>query len=418
MSLRNFVILILLLGGIVESRAQQVDLYPYFPSSFEKDNWKGRVDVFASERSGSDSFTNAFFDEITKSGYLSPEMKNEQIQKFNGDILTATQRSVGGGAYFKSKKVFYYVGVEHQYVLDTRINENVAKLLLLGNEPFAGETLQIGSSDYTSIYFNRLMGGVGYELDKGEMKHTFFGKIGFASGQNYEEIKLHESSFYTHPDGDYLDVAVAAETRIGDTVWAAVFDINGLGASLDISYTLSKEKDYYLNFTAKNMGFISWNKNTYVSSVDTAFRFEGVGTDTTTSGEIPDDYSYSSLRDLIFTNAESSSFTSSLPIILSLSGGKYFSGDQFYTGINFNYYPTMAASYYLEVFGTWNYKNKFQLTPIFSYSSFNRFNVGLSVSVNIASRVYLQAGTAFLDSYISRDSYLASGGFLRAVFVW
>ena len=397
----------------------QADMYPYYPAQTQKTDWKIRVDVFGSEASQSNTFTNTFFNEVTSSGYLSPELKNEQLDKLNGGVLTGTKRSIGGGVFINSRKVFYYVGVEHQHILDSRIDENLIKLLLLGNKPFAGTTLNIGSSVYTSTYFNRLMGGVGYELKQDNKSHTFFGKLALTSGQNYDNIQVDQASLYTHPDGDYLDMTVKANTQLSDTVWAGIFDINGIGLSLDLSYVLEKEKDFFVGFSAKNLGFINWNGNTFSAAIDTSFIFEGVSNDTNNiSGEeIPDDYSYKNLRRILFTNPDGSSFTKGLPVILNLNAGKYFSGDQFYAGLNFSLYPTLEANYQVEVFGTWNYKHILQLTPIISYSSYEKVNFGLSVGVKPFKNIYVQLGTAYLDSFFNGDASAGKGGFVRLVYV-
>lgn len=412
-------ILFLIVGLSLWSPAQQADLYPYFPAAYSDGDWKGRVDVFWNERSASNSFTNEFLNTIRSSGYLDPEMKNKQISQLEDKVLTGNIRSAGAGVFLKGEKLFYYAGVEHQQVLDTRLDDKLIQLLMLGNKPFAGETLAIESSDYTNTYFNRILAGVGYEMDKGDLTHTFFGKAAFTSGQNYEDIHVDQASLYTHPDGDYLDVGIKADTRLGDTVWADVFTVNGLGASVDLSYTLQKENDFYVSFTAKNLGFITWNRNPYAASVDTSFHFEGVSADTSSAeGGIPDDFSYKNLRSLIFKNPDDTPFTTGLPVKLNLNGGKYFSDGRYYAGANLCFYPALQASYFIEVFGTWNYHDRFQLTPIFSYSSYGRMNVGLSASVKVGNNLYLQAGTAFLDSYLNRDASVASGGFVKAVVVW
>jgi len=415
--LTGILILIVIMGRL--SFAQQAELNPYFPSQVRQTDWKTRVDIWGSEDSRSNSFTNNFFNDVTSSGYLDPGLKNEQIDKLHGDVLTGTLRSVGGGVFMNSKKVFYYIGVEHQHILDSRIDDNLIKLLLLGNKPFAGSTLNIGNSNYTSIYINRLLGGVGYALQQENKTHTFFGKLGFTSGQNYDNINVDHASLYTHPDGDFLDMTVNASTKLSDTVWADLFDINGLGLSLDLSYAFQKKNEYYLSLSAKNLGFINWNSNTFSAQIDTSFRFEGVNMDTTAGSneEIPDDYSYNNLRRVLFKNPDGSPFTTSLPVILNLKAGKYFAGDQFYTGINFYFYPTLEAGYHLELFGTWNYNHIFQLTPIFSYSSYNKINVGLGVGVKLSDNVYIRAGTAYLDSFFDGSSPAGRGGFVRLVYI-
>lgn len=403
-------------GGAV---AQQAGLNPYFPAQTLKDGWKMRAEVFASDESNSNTFTNAFVREITRSGYLDQQMKEDQLKRMNGHILTGTLQSIGGGVYFRSGKLFYYTGLEHQHILDSRIGSDLARVLMLGNKPFAGTTMEVPESEYNNVYFNRLALGAGYTREGEGGSHSFVLKASLTSGQNYDQVHVDQASMYTHPEGDYLDIAVRADTKVSDTVWAGVFDLNGLGVTLDMEYSLLKEKDFYFAVSAKNLGFINWNGNTFVASADTAFRFEGVAMDTTSSagGGIPDDYSYKNLRSILFRNPEGSSFTTGTPVFLNLTGGKYFGGGKYYAGLNLFYYPTLNANYKIELFGTWNYRSVFHLTPIVTYSAYRKVHFGLAAGVNLGDNFRLQAGTNYLDSYFIGDHPAGRGGFIKLVFL-
>ena len=399
--------------------AQQADLYPYFPGQTLDDDWKFRADIFAAEESNSNTFTNAFVREITRSGHIDQQMKEDQLDRMNGHILTGTVRSIGGGAFFQSKKLFYYAGAEHQHMLDSRIGSDLAKLLLLGNKPFAGSILEVPSSDYTNVYFNRLMLGAGYTLEGEGKSHAFFLKAGLTSGQNYDYIHVEKATMYTHPDGDYLDLVVQADTRLSDTVWAGVFDFNGFGVTFDLAYTLHAAQDYYIGMTVKNLGFINWNGNTFTASVDTAFRFEGISMDTTASsnGALPNDYSYNNLRRILFKDPDGSSFSEATPVILNLSGGKYFAEGKYYAGINAFYYPAFDANFKIELFGTWNHSSLFQLTPIVTYSAYQKIHFGLAAGLKMGNNFRLQAGSNYLDSFFIGDHPAGRGGFVRLIYM-
>jgi hypothetical protein len=398
--------------------AQQAELYPYFPAQTLTDDWKVRAGAFIGEESNSNTFTNNFINEVTGSGYIGPELKEEQLDKMNGDILTGTLRSIGGGVYIRSKNLFYYAGIEHQQILDSRIGSELARLLMLGNKPFAGTTLEVPASDYTNVYFNRLVGGVGYTLQKESASHGFFALAGITSGQNYDQIHVDQASLYTHPDGDYLDLSVQANTQVSDTVWADVFDFNGFGLTFDLNYSLHKDNDYYAGITVKNIGFINWNGNTFTASVDTAFRFEGVSMDTTgTGGNVPDDYSYKNLRRILFKNPESAPFSKGTPIILNVTGGKYFADGKFYAGINAFIYPSLDANYKVELFGTWNHRSVFQLTPIVAFGAYQQVHFGLAAGLKLGKSFRVQAGSSYLDSFFIGNHPAGRGGFVRLVYI-
>lgn len=395
---------------------------PYFPKEIGSSDWKYQISAFAQQDANSNTFTNEFFNEVNKSGYISSDLIDKQIENMSGKILSGQITSIGLNALINSKKLagkrYFIVGYEHQHFLDSYLDEDLVKLLLKGNKQFAGESIQIPASRYYNNYFNQLKGGVGFRMENGEAVQHFAFTLGFATGQNYDFVEVKNSSIYTHPDGDYLDIAVNANTKVSDTVWAEVYQVNGLGLSTNLEYSFSKSNNFHFDVNLKNLGFINWNGNTFMGSVDTTIRFEGVNMDTTSSqGDLPEDYSYNSLRNMIFKNPESGSFTDVLPMSFRLSGGKYFSEGKFYAGLSATYFPTLKASFSTELFGTWNHKDVFYLTPIVRYSQYEQFNFGLSIGLKIIDKIHIYAGSAYLNSFFDKNANLGSGGFIRLTFV-
>ena len=396
---------------------------PYYPGEITPSSgWKFQISAFARQDANSNTFTNEFFNEINRSGYISNSLINKQVENMSGKILSGQITSIGLNALINSKKTvgkrYFIIGFEYQHFLDSYIDEDLTRLLLQGNKPFAGQTIQIPGSRYYNNYFNQLKGGMGFRIEKGGYIQHFAFTLGINAGQNYDFIEVNNSSVYTHPDGDYLDIAVNAHTRISDTVWAEVYQVNGLGLSTNIEYAISKANNFHVDLNLKNIGFINWNGNTFMGSVDTAFVFEGISNDTTSGqGDLPEDYSYNSLRSTIFSNPETGSFTDALPVSLRLSAGKYFSGGKFYTGLSATYYPTLEATYFLELFGTWNHKDMFYLTPIIKYSQYGSVNVGLGVGFKIADKIHIYAGSSYLNSFLDKNAKLGSGGFVRLTFI-
>jgi len=400
-------ILFTLILGIflLNSFGQGNHMNPYFPDDFTKrSDWKFGITVYGSQEAGSNSFTNEFFNTINNSEFISEDLIDSQIDNMSGSILSGQISSIGFDALLNSKNKpgdqYIHFGFEHQHFLDTYLDQDLVKLVMKGNKPFAGETLYFDDSKYYNVYFNRIKGGMGHIFGSADAYHRVTWSLGFNVGQNFDFINVENSSLYTDPQGDYLDITAIAETKLSDTVWAEVYQINGLGGSVDLDYSYTKTENFHIDFSLKNLGVLFWNGNTFTGTIDTTFRFEGISNDTVNSGndDLPDDYSYNGLRRLIFTDPESSTFSDMLPLSLRLSAGKYISGENFYIGFNTSLYPTLKAIYNFEVFGTWNYKSIFYLTPVVKYGSYNNFNFGLSLGVKVAKKLHIYAGTAYLNS--------------------
>jgi len=413
-------ILLILVLTTSSINAQQPNYNPYFPVDMSSKDWNFATHVYYDNHNNSNSLSNEFSFALNNSEYIDKDLKDRQMSEIDGAVLANRTFKAAAGVWLNSKKqnnIFYYFGIDGQQVLDGSVDENLVGLALYGNKPYAGEKLDISNTEYMSIYFNRIKLGMGKTFGEGNIKHTFSGILGITAGQNYDYLNVQNASFYTHPDGDYLDMHVQAETQLGDTVWGDIFAINGLGASLDLHYSLQKEKDFFFALNIQNLGFINWNKSPFSATADTNIYFEGIDNDSTNTQQIPNDYSYGNFRDIIFTSPDRSSFSKILPFNINLTGGKFFSEGKFYLGINTTIYPTLIANYRAELFATYNFNDKFQVTPLIGYSSYNKLNVGLSVGAQLWDSVYLRAGTIYLNSMFISDAAAGQGGFVSIVFV-
>jgi len=387
----------------------------YFPADNTGTIKKYQVSAYYSENSNSNSFTNEFYSSFNKSEFISDDLKNRQIKNLKSPVLTGDIRNIGFDAFIsssKDKELYYYLGIEHQFMLDVSLDEDIIKLILLGNKPFSGQTLYAPGSKYYSIYFNQMKAGMGKRIEKNGGIHHITGDIALNFGQNYNEFNINNSSLYTDDDGEYLDISAGFDTRVSDTVWAEWYQMKGIGASLDFEYDFDKPGSFHFDVALKNIGFISWTDNSFTGNTDTSFVFTGFEFDTTNSGT-GNDFSANSIRDILFSDINSGNFTAFLPLRLTFSVGKYFSSGKGYAGIRGNIYPTLNAIFHLEAFATYNINNLIQLSPVIAYSSYKKVNFGLFMGVSVGRNFNIQIGSAYLNSLFGNDSLLGKGGFIR-----
>jgi hypothetical protein len=409
---RIFTILFLII--VLSPSYGQIRLFNrYYPADNTDTIRKLQVSASFSEGSNSNSFTNEFYSSFNKSEFINDDLKNRQIGNLKSPVLTGDIRNIGIDAFFasgKNQNTYYYIGIEHQYYLNTSLDEDVIKLILLGNKPFAGQTLSVPDSKYYSIYFNQVKGGMGHRIDKPGGIHHITGNIAVNFGQNYNELLMKNSSLYTDVNGEYLNIDAEFNTHLSDTVWAEWYDIRGIGASVDFEYDFDKPGNFHFDIAVKNLGFITWTGNSFIGETDTSFVFEGISIDTTGNNG---DLSVNSIRNLIFNNISSANFTTGLPLRLNFSVGKYFASAKGYAGIRGNIYPTFNALFQLEAFASYNIKNIVQLTPVVAYSSYKKVNYGLFVGLSLGKNVNIQLGSAYLNSLFGNNSLLGKGGFIR-----
>jgi hypothetical protein len=398
----------------VNSFAQEALYYTYFPTDINKTDWKYSGHLYYQNHNNSDQLTNEFALAVNNSEYLDHDFKLKQLAKLNGSSYINRLSKGALGAWLRKEKLSFYIGMDFQQVLDGRIDEDLTKLMLMGNAPYAGQTLNFEKTDYMNVYFNRLKLGLSKTIDKTDIQHTFSGMLAFTVGQNYNYTELSSGSAFTQENGTYLDLSIAGETQMSDTVWADIFTFTGYGASLDLDYTLLKKDNFFLSLGVKNLGFINWNKAPYQATADTSIHFSGIEEDG--ENNIPNDFSESSLRNLIFKDVDGSSFSKTLPFHFHLSAGKFMAQSKLYVGINTYFYPSLHYNYRAELFLSWNIGDAVRISPLFAYSSFSKFNIGLAAETTLWEMLSLRAGSSYLNTTFDKESPLGQGFFLSLVF--
>lgn len=402
-------------------KGQQQYEYIYYPQSSQAEKWKIQAQLYYDNHNNSSAFINEFATAINQSKHISSDLKDRQSSVLEPSIISGRTLKSGFDLWLnsknKEKKRSYYFGLDFQQVLDSRIDEDMVNLLFYGNKPYAGKNLNISHTDYRNIYFNRIKAGWSKSFGKEEVEHQVSGILGFTFGQNYEAVQVNNSNLYTQEAGDYLDISIQAETQLADTAWGDVFTINGKGVSLDLHYSAHKEKDFYIGINVGNIGFVSWNKHPFVASADTSFRFSGLENDSTDNPSIPNDFSYDNLRGLIFSNPSHSAFSEVLPFDINVNGGKYLAEGRLYMGVNSVFYPTLIANYRAEIFTTWNYLDIFQVTAIVGYNSYEQFNVGIAVGIDLWDMMQLRAGSSYLNTLFNPKAQVGQGGFISVLLI-
>ena len=400
------------------AKAQHYNFNPYLPTNSKQADWKYAGGIYYDSHLNSSHLTNEFLNHFNQSKYINNNIKDKQLKQLNAPVFNTQSQIFGADFWLKSKddeRFSYYFGFDHQNIIDSKLDPNLIGLLLYGNKQYAGEEINIEQSDYYSTYFNRIKIGGVIDFGQKENKHTITGFINVILGQNHEEININHANIFTQQDGDYIDLSIQAQIELADTNWADIWTVNGLGSSLDVHYSLIKEKDYHIGLSIKNLGFINWHRASFSGTADTSFRYEGI--DPNQNNTNPDSFSYDNLRQIIFKNAKNEAFTKLLPMDIYLTAGKYFSNGKFYTGIATTFYPTLHYSYQTELFFSWNHHDKFHITPILAYNSFEQFTAGLSLGANISKTIIIRVGSSYISSFFSPDQAAAQGGFISLIIV-
>lgn len=398
--MRKIFLYIILLSALpVFSQGYLSDFFPM------EEEFSGKFMIYGDQLANSNSLNNGFLSVLNQSGYLDNETKENQIKMLEENNLFGQVRHIGFEGMIKKNEQLFNFGFQHQSFADAMLSSDIIKAALFGNKEFLGETISIPELQYNSIYLNQLFFGMTHQSVKDQFVQHFNWKINLNFGQNLSRLKIENSSLYTSPDGDALDLDIHLSYLKADSSWNEFYQPAGLGLGGDFYYAIDKPGKFHFHARVGNLGFISWYAYPTNTIVDTAFTFTGVELDTTSGQSFSHPLlSLSLSEDNEFIDVEEiGSSLNFLPLEFSLSSGFFYANQRFYSGFRFLYYPTTLAKPKVEIFTTFNLNNQWFLTPVISSGGFGKTNAGLNIGWKINKNWKLFAGSHHISSFLTSN---------------
>ena len=162
--------------------------------------------------------------------------------------------------------------LRNTYLQSAKLDEGTLNLIFYGNKPFEDQTLQIGPAAYQTWYYTSLDYLFDVRLDTMQSAEI---SVGVMLGHDHNSYRLGESSFYTAPDGEYLDADLNYSLR--DQSRESLV-LNGLGLGLGFHTNIALDHRKSIDIKVSDVGVMFWNRG-YILDVDSAFRFTGAGFD-------------------------------------------------------------------------------------------------------------------------------------------
>lgn len=212
---------------------------------------------------------------FTSTDFLENEDKDRLMSSINGPLRYGyTQRfkleyQQPGYRILDIYKRGQGFSIENKYYNSARISHNLLELILYGNKPYAGKTLELGKTRAETWYYTSLSYHFDVMLDSLQPINI---TVGLNVGHDYSFYLVRQGDLYTEPDGTFLDLDV--DYRMRDRILEAQ-PIAGLGLSVgaEAEFRLSPESSIQLS--VEDLGFIVWTGGRSVDA-DSTFRFEGL----------------------------------------------------------------------------------------------------------------------------------------------
>lgn len=248
-----------------------------------KDSVKVKLGMYTEGMYNSNVMNNSvFYNSVFKNGISRNSFLNMEAR--------ALKRNVAG--IYQSERIFtswkgkatdslsftHFFTIGTSRLINANFSGDLFKLAGLGNKKLAGQKADASRLDLNLMQYTRLQYGRIYQ--KGDL--TFGGGVSFIIGNKYVTAQTKDAWLYTSDIGDSISVRINGSTLESDTSSKLIYDPNGLGAGVDLFFSmpfdLSKKNRYTgtMSVEVNDLGFISWNKETLSRVYDGRFDWPGI----------------------------------------------------------------------------------------------------------------------------------------------
>jgi Family of unknown function (DUF5723) len=279
--------------------------------------------------------------------------------------------------------------INYQYANNRFLHfgDQALKFALSGNAMFENDTIHFNKLVFDNRAYNKLSASL--QRVKKTQHGTWYygGGLSLLQGIQNTHITLDNSSLYTAPDGEWLDVKYKLHYQQSTIGAPNFFAPKGLGGAADLylSYEHKKDNalDYYIRFSATDIGFIRWQRDIAHYDGDSAIRFEGLVINNLLNFSTPSyltNFGKDSLFAILHVTQSGKSYNTVMPMKFALTYGHALCKGKAMMNVGANY--QLLPGYIPQLWGKFSYGCKYGFVPSISasFGGYSYYNVGLELS--------------------------------------
>lgn len=218
-------------------------------------------------------------------------------------------------------------------------NANTIGLVLKGNQPYAGTSVQ--EDDLWGTFTQTRTLGIGSAWKFGDF--SLGARLNLIQGSRFAELDHATFDIYTAPDGEYIDIDAEYDlytTKQGST---GPLKFNGMGAGIDLGFAYQASEKLRLDAALIGAGFTNWNGSQVRDTVQ--LRWEGVSLANLLEDSLPAEIEHQvdSLQGLLFPDTVDAQRRILLPFQVRI-GGSYALGEHGVIGLQLVYVPMRSGA--------------------------------------------------------------------------
>ena len=388
--IKYFFTILLILTVSVASYAQINDLYNYnYLHKIEAK--KHKIDISSNSYYASNSINNSFFNVLLTNNYIDNDLKaSNNIQ----DINYFGSESFNNISYYFVPDTFiccndfgFKFDLSNVSRINARFTDDLFNLAFYGNKMFAGETAGFTDSFFQSTTYQKFSIGLFKQTYNEGNNLTYYIGASIINGQENKYLSLYRSNLFTEETGEYIDFDMQMKYYYSNEGKTNFLENNGIGGAVNFAIVYENtDKDYIINLSVEDLGYIKWNKNARQTYVDSVYHFEGVEIENVldyenySSSEISKD----SLMSNVFANTFTNSYTRLLNERINISVSKNLIKDNLFTTLGLGYlYNSGEPKPVFYTRSNYKYNDKVSNYLQVAYGGFTTFQIGIGASFNI-----------------------------------
>lgn len=335
------------------------------------------------------------------------------------------------GAVKQEDAVNFALGVTEQLSLGFTFSENFMQLAWNGNKQFAGEEVDLGPLSFNFLYNREYFLGIALPIvTTDNFMFRFGGRFKFLQGINAIYMPKHQASFYTDPEGRYIEIKPDFEIHTAGITtnldFRELFASKGTGVGFDFGTRFIFKQRAVINLSILDIGRIKFNNSTQTITNNTPVKYEGLILEGLFGGEVRfDSDSVAESLNSQVVKGESFKMPLSSRLILQFEyrtpmitrKGKTYDSNVFYLTYiqGFKDHTKSTIRPYFGMAYSHNFNSTFNLGTNLGFGGANRLTLGAFFSIRAGS-LRIGVGSGNLSGLFARKRGTGVHGTLNLTF--
>ena len=350
---------------------------------------------------GSTSLNNALLNDVVFRSEITSEAADQNTGRFRGD-----QGRVGGYAEgelwvrLRAGNWNWMVGTGFRESFGARLQNDLLRLYLKGNAPYASETLTLGASRF--YYASHQFIGLGLERSGAKVSAGFTANPQKVS--RYQQLQMQGSEFYTAPYGEYVtsqleltyESSGSSEPKLG--AWYGT----GITMSSYLHWQATKKTAFFAK--VKDAGVLMF-QGLNTTELDTNYLFQGteIANILQLDDSLFEDGQLDSLEALLGLSISNETTSRLAPGYLMLGFSTSFS-DRLGLSLELRQWWQAAASTQIRLGLPWRMSETFTLEPSVRLGGWSRAISGVSIGWQPTERLHVVVRTEQFENLLAPEN--------------